>query len=130
MAATVHEQIESLPHSLNPGETDANSFETDGTHDATIDKAKPEPLKQFYGPLSGSKTSSSLAAGSKNEATKERSNQISKKLVHLGFGFPMSKVYLEYWGGSIDISTMQGYGTDVYVKVGKRGVMMEHVEDS
>ncbi|KAI9136516.1 hypothetical protein BKA69DRAFT_1103591 [Paraphysoderma sedebokerense] len=97
MAATVHEQIESLPHSLNPGETDANSFETDGSHDATIDKAKPEPLKQFYGPLSGSKTDSSVAAGSKNEATKERSNQISKKLVHLGFGFPMSKVYLEYW---------------------------------
>ncbi|KAJ1537068.1 hypothetical protein HK096_004623 [Nowakowskiella sp. JEL0078] len=38
--------------------------------------------------------------------------------LHLGLGLPMSKVYANYWGGSIVLHTVQGYGTDAYVKIG------------
>ncbi|KAJ3033634.1 hypothetical protein HDV00_006009 [Rhizophlyctis rosea] len=36
----------------------------------------------------------------------------------LGLGLPMSKVYAEYWGGMVEISGMEGFGTDVYLSVG------------
>ncbi|TPX52192.1 hypothetical protein SeMB42_g01587 [Synchytrium endobioticum] len=38
-------------------------------------------------------------------------------LLHLGLGLPMSRVYANYWGGDVTIQTMDGYGTDVYVKI-------------
>mmetsp|Transcript_23989 Transcript_23989/g.71573 ORF Transcript_23989/g.71573 Transcript_23989/m.71573 type:complete len:412 (-) Transcript_23989:2300-3535(-) len=36
-------------------------------------------------------------------------------LAGLGFGMPMTKLYLEYFGGSLEVVPMFGYGTDVYV---------------
>eukprot|EP00041_Stephanoeca_diplocostata_P024362 m.616058 g.616058 ORF g.616058 m.616058 type:complete len:134 (+) comp22511_c0_seq13:1952-2353(+) len=36
-------------------------------------------------------------------------------LAGLGFGMPMSKMYCEYFGGSLQIQSMHGYGTDAYV---------------
>jgi len=47
--------------------------------------------------------------------------------MHLGIGLPMSKVYANYWGGGITISTMPGWGTDVYVRVPKLGNQLEHL---
>ncbi|TPX69955.1 hypothetical protein SpCBS45565_g02073 [Spizellomyces sp. 'palustris'] len=40
----------------------------------------------------------------------------------LGLGLPMSKVYANYWGGDIEVCSMDGYGTDAYVtlKVGNQ----------
>ncbi len=35
--------------------------------------------------------------------------------VSLGVGLPMCRVYAKYWGGSISLYSMNGYGTDVYV---------------
>ena len=37
--------------------------------------------------------------------------------LHLGLGLPMSKVYANYWGGSIALHSMHGFGTDAYVKI-------------
>lgn len=34
-----------------------------------------------------------------------------------GFGLPMSKCYAEYMGGSLILQSMQGYGTDVYLRL-------------
>lgn len=33
----------------------------------------------------------------------------------LGFGLPLSKLYAQYFGGSLQLVSMDGYGTDVYV---------------
>ncbi len=33
----------------------------------------------------------------------------------MGIGLPMSRVYANYWGGSMSLYSMTGYGTDVYV---------------
>ncbi|KAK9251794.1 mitochondrial branched-chain alpha-ketoacid dehydrogenase kinase-domain-containing protein [Lipomyces tetrasporus] len=35
----------------------------------------------------------------------------------LGFGLPLSRAYAEYFGGSIDLETCFGWGTDVYVNI-------------
>ncbi|KAI8812532.1 hypothetical protein BJ742DRAFT_792737 [Cladochytrium replicatum] len=51
--------------------------------------------------------------------------------LRLGLGLPMSKVYANYWGGSISLHTMHGYGTDSYVKIGVGNEIeqLHYVED-
>ncbi|KAJ1653591.1 Protein-serine/threonine kinase [Dispira simplex] len=49
-------------------------------------------------------------------------------LTHLGIGLPMSRVYATYWGGNVQVHTMEGFGTDVYVHVPKLGNQQEHIE--
>lgn len=45
----------------------------------------------------------------------------------LGMGLPMSRVYAEYWGGSLTQTTMEGYGTDVFLQVEKLGNRLEQL---
>ncbi|KAI9229896.1 MAG: branched-chain alpha-ketoacid dehydrogenase [Piptocephalis tieghemiana] len=47
--------------------------------------------------------------------------------VHLGIGLPMSRVYMEYWGGHLEVRTLVGWGTDVYIKMGRLGNIEEHL---
>ncbi|KAI9343041.1 branched-chain alpha-ketoacid dehydrogenase [Zopfochytrium polystomum] len=37
--------------------------------------------------------------------------------LNLGLGLPMSRVYANYWGGTLHVHSMNGYGTDAYVKI-------------
>ncbi|CAG8517949.1 762_t:CDS:2 [Ambispora leptoticha] len=48
-------------------------------------------------------------------------------LLHLGIGLPLSKVYTEYWGGALKIMTMDGYGTDAYIRIAKLGNREENL---
>lgn len=34
-----------------------------------------------------------------------------------GFGLPTSRAYAEYLGGSLSVQSMQGIGTDVYLRL-------------
>ncbi|CAG8539055.1 15827_t:CDS:1, partial [Acaulospora colombiana] len=47
--------------------------------------------------------------------------------LRLGIGLPMSKVYAEYLGGELTIFTMDGYGTDAYVKITRLGNKEENL---
>ncbi|KAI8070025.1 branched-chain alpha-ketoacid dehydrogenase [Gongronella butleri] len=47
----------------------------------------------------------------------------------MGMGLPMSKVYAEYWGGDISVMTLNGYGTDAYVRIPKQGDQLEHLDE-
>jgi len=46
----------------------------------------------------------------------------------LGIGLPMSNIYAKYFGGSLDIISLDGWGTDVYVRVPKLGTKLEGLE--
>ncbi|EFI28422.1 atypical/PDHK/BCKDK protein kinase [Coprinopsis cinerea okayama7 len=35
----------------------------------------------------------------------------------LGYGLPMSKLYTKYFGGSLDLISLEGWGSDVYIKL-------------
>ena len=39
----------------------------------------------------------------------------------LGIGLPMSRVYAEYWAGSLDVRSMEGYGVDAFLSVSRLG---------
>jgi pyruvate dehydrogenase kinase 2/3/4 len=46
---------------------------------------------------------------------------------HLGIGLTMSKIYAEYWGGELQIITMDGHGTDAYVRIPRLGTNTENL---
>lgn len=39
----------------------------------------------------------------------------------LGIGLPMSRVYAEFWAGSLNLHSLEGYGVDAYLHVSKLG---------
>lgn len=45
----------------------------------------------------------------------------------LGMGLPMTRVYAEYWGGSLEQTSMEGYGTDVFLHIEKLGNRLEQL---
>lgn len=44
-----------------------------------------------------------------------------------GFGLPLSRVYAQYFGGDLQVNSMLGYGTDVYLKLNRLGKHMENI---
>jgi pyruvate dehydrogenase kinase 2/3/4 len=41
--------------------------------------------------------------------------------LRLGIGLPMSKIYAEYWAGSLEIHSLEGYGVDAFLQISKLG---------
>ncbi|RXG68148.1 [3-methyl-2-oxobutanoate dehydrogenase [lipoamide]] kinase, mitochondrial [Armadillidium vulgare] len=44
-------------------------------------------------------------------------NPVGGPMHGFGFGLPTSRAYSQYMGGNVDIQTMQGIGTDVYLRL-------------
>lgn len=58
----------------------------------------------------------------------ERANQAADLgQAHLGMGLPMSRVYAEYWGGELQVMTLEGYGTDAYLRIPRLGTKAENL---
>ncbi|GAB5592352.1 [Pyruvate dehydrogenase (acetyl-transferring)] kinase 2 [Umbelopsis nana] len=47
---------------------------------------------------------------------------------HLGIGLPMSKVYSEYWGGELKVMSMEGFGTEAYLRIPRLGNQTENID--
>ncbi len=48
----------------------------------------------------------------------EAANRSTSGPMHgFGFGLPVSRVYANYLGGSLIINSIQGYGTDVHLRL-------------
>ncbi|OAL04284.1 alpha-ketoacid dehydrogenase kinase [Phaeosphaeriaceae sp. SRC1lsM3a] len=41
--------------------------------------------------------------------------------LRLGIGLPMSRLYSEYWAGSLEIHSLEGYGADAFLQISKLG---------
>ena len=41
--------------------------------------------------------------------------------LRLGIGLPMSRVYAEYWAGSLELHSLEGYGVDSFLEISKLG---------
>ncbi|KAF2095808.1 alpha-ketoacid dehydrogenase kinase [Rhizodiscina lignyota] len=47
--------------------------------------------------------------------------------LRLGIGLPMSRIYAEYWAGSLEIHSLEGYGTDAFLQISKLGNKNEQI---
>eukprot|EP00127_Corallochytrium_limacisporum_P001330 Clim_evm20s51 gene=Clim_evmTU20s51 len=50
-------------------------------------------------------------------STASQANSRYGTLAGLGFGVPMTRVFAEFFGGSLHVETLYGYGTDVYLRL-------------
>jgi hypothetical protein len=41
--------------------------------------------------------------------------------LRLGMGLPLSRIYAEYWAGSLEIQSLHGYGVDAFLQISKLG---------
>ncbi|KUI52807.1 [Pyruvate dehydrogenase (acetyl-transferring)] kinase 2, mitochondrial [Cytospora mali] len=41
--------------------------------------------------------------------------------LRLGMGLPLSRIYAEYWAGSLELQSLWGYGVDVFFQISKLG---------
>lgn len=41
--------------------------------------------------------------------------------LRLGMGLPLSRVYAEYWAGSLELHSLEGYGCDAFLQISKLG---------
>ena len=48
-------------------------------------------------------------------------------LAGYGMGLPLSRIYAQYFGGNLDIKSMEGFGTDCYVHLCRLGVNCENL---
>ncbi|KAF8621614.1 hypothetical protein AX15_007634 [Amanita polypyramis BW_CC] len=46
----------------------------------------------------------------------------------LGIGLPMSNIFATYFGGNLDLVSLDGWGTDAYVRLPKLGTNLEGIE--
>jgi len=78
-------------------------LQVDDSHgDHNRDKNGPDKISQSYG--------SSLAS-----LTSRPPN------LRLGMGLPLSRVYAEYWAGSLALHSLEGYGVDAFLQISKLG---------
>ena len=47
--------------------------------------------------------------------------------LRLGMGLPMCRVYAEYWAGSLELHSLEGYGVDVFLQMSKLGNQNEQI---
>jgi len=41
--------------------------------------------------------------------------------LRLGMGLPMSRIYAEYWAGTLEVHSLEGYGVDAFLQISKLG---------
>ena len=41
--------------------------------------------------------------------------------LRLGMGLPMSRIYAEYWAGSLEMHSLEGYGCDAFLQISRLG---------
>ncbi|KAJ2732545.1 hypothetical protein IW152_003752 [Coemansia sp. BCRC 34962] len=65
----------------------------------------------------GANGGGSLMAGMSLQTNLALQHGIGGPIAGLGFGLPMARLYAGYFGGSLDIVSMEGYGCDVFLKL-------------
>ncbi|QIX02440.1 hypothetical protein AMS68_007957 [Peltaster fructicola] len=76
----------------------------------------PEVAAATHGEAQPHATSSTRKSGSDLELLSSRSPDAK-----FGMGLPISRICAEYWAGSLEVHSLEGYGTDTFLQVSRLG---------
>ncbi|KZS97677.1 alpha-ketoacid dehydrogenase kinase N-terminal domain-containing protein [Sistotremastrum niveocremeum HHB9708] len=62
------------------------------------------------------------------EQVGERDTEKKIAPMGMGIGLPMSRIFARYFGGSLELVSLDGWGTDVYLRLPKLGTNLEGLE--
>ena len=91
--------------------------------------ADPKIQDLFVGHC-GAQTKDNTMVGNTSTATminKGTEHSYEAPLAGLGYGLPISRSYCRYFGGDLDIISMDGYGTDAFIYLKRLGDSKEPV---
>lgn len=75
-----------------------------------------QELRSAGAPISDPTAGGSEKFGSSLSALSSRPPDL-----RLGMGLPMSRIYAEYWAGSLEIHSLEGYGVDAFLQISRLG---------
>jgi signal transduction histidine kinase len=52
-----------------------------------------------------------------NQTKRDFNNQVGGAIAGLGFGLPVTRLYSEFFGGSLHVMSLHGYGCDVFLRL-------------
>lgn len=64
----------------------------------------------------------------KQQSAAEEATEQEDVPQRIGMGLPLSNIYATYFGGSLDLVSMDGWGTDVYLRLPRLGTNLEDIE--
>lgn len=73
-------------------------------------------LQEMKTPLESEPTPSHSAHSSSLSSLASRPPNL-----RLGMGLPLSRIYAEYWAGSLELQSLRGYGVDAFLQISKLG---------
>lgn len=93
---------------------------------ATMQELLVEGDGHGHGHRHGSRSRSDTVEGEVETGSKEHKSSLASLSsrppnLRLGMGLPLSRVYAEYWAGSLALHSLEGYGVDVFLQISKLG---------
>ena len=88
-----------------------------------IPRSQVDKIWSYLFTTADHKVQQSFIGGDDN--TKDHGNE--SPLAGLGYGLPISRSYCRYFGGDLDLTSMEGYGTDAFVHLKRLGDSKEPV---
>merc|ERR1719409_477152 len=61
------------------------------------------------------------------DASSPANEERTSALAGYGVGMPLSRLYAEYFGGTMDVKSMESYGTDAYLHLNRLGYECENL---
>lgn len=77
------------------------------------------------------KVSEKISARNSNTRAQEEQEEVAEQEEEpqrMGMGLPLSNIYATYFGGTLELMSMDGWGTDVYLKLPRLGTNLEGIE--
>jgi pyruvate dehydrogenase kinase 2/3/4 len=84
-------------------------------------------VHEFQGSLPFQALSKNLALSERPRDSSLSSLTSRPPDLRLGMGLPMSRIYAEYWAGSLELHSLEGYGVDAFLQISKLGNQNEQI---
>ncbi|KJA30247.1 hypothetical protein HYPSUDRAFT_32389 [Hypholoma sublateritium FD-334 SS-4] len=134
VAIRISDQGGGLSHAQTPISTPSDLFSFSHVRNATrLEDSRIGALRNASQSQEGLRATVAEQLGSWEKARKQETVDLSaapSQILHprIGIGLPMSNIFATYFGGTLQLVSLDGWGTDVYLRLPKLGTNLEGIE--
>ena len=87
-----------------------------------IPRSQVDKIWSYLFTTADPKIQAAFIAGDDDHAKRNNNDHCNNSpIAGLGYGLPISRSYCEYFGGALDVVSMEGYGTDAFIHLKRLG---------